>query len=131
MAEEEEEGAPLASAPVAVRDFEDFCASQPDLATLLARRRAEGALLVFERCCLRRGLELAGDLEAELCERLRGIRFLCCMLVGRCCEEPCDWCGVRREVHDFRGYEAMTQDPVFLMDADAEDVESRCVWWSS
>ena len=30
---------------------------------------------------------------------------------------------MRREVHDFRGYEEMSRDPVVLMDADAQDVE--------
>ena len=119
---------------MALRDFEDFCGSQPELAALLARRRAEGALLVFERCCLRRGLALAEDLEAELHalrERLRGIRCLCCMLVDTRCEEPCDWWRVRREAHDFRGYEALSYDPVFLVDAEPANPRPRCAWWSS
>ena len=83
---------------------------------MLGRRCAEGALLVFERCCLRRGLELAGDLQVELHalrERVRGIRFLCCMLVDTRCEEPCDWWRVRREAHDFRGYEAIAMTRCF------------------
>ena len=47
------------------------------------------------------------------------------MLVGTRCEEPCDWWRVRRDAHDFRGYEAKSHDQVFLVDADAGEAEAE------
>ena len=83
---------------------------------------------MFERCCLRQGVELAEGLEAELHalrERLRGIR----LLMDTPCYELCDGWRLRREAQDFRDCEAISSDPLFLVDADAGDdeVEVRVV----
>jgi hypothetical protein len=95
----EEEAVPLAGAPVASGDFDDFRASRPGLLALLSRRCAERS----SAAACTEGLE--AELDA-LRERLYGSR----LLMDTLCYELCDGWRLRREAQDFRDCQAMSAD---------------------